>query len=202
MDGGRMLRAALASRMHPVRATRAAATVGQTFAFLFGIAGLFGNPMLLLIALFVWIGAGQEAALAEMRFGFGSTPVSAIMLDQVRTLSPGDTLESAVDLTLHGWQQDFPVVEQGQLVGMLNRSDLLPALAGEGPTFPVEKAMQRQFLSAEPQEPLHSVIAKLQQCRCRSLAVVEKGRLVGLLAAESVGDFLRIQNALHSGRRA
>ena len=70
MDGGRVLRALLAQRTDYVRATDIAAGIGKAMAFLFGIAGLFWNPMLLLIALFVWSGAGQEAAFVRHRASY------------------------------------------------------------------------------------------------------------------------------------
>jgi Zn-dependent protease len=49
MDGGRVLRSLLAMNLPYARAAR----IGQGMAVVFGFAGLFGNPMLLLIALFV-----------------------------------------------------------------------------------------------------------------------------------------------------
>src|SRR5512142_725469 len=96
MDGGSVLRSLLAMRMQYTRATRIAARTGQAMAVLFGFAGLFGNPMLLLIALFVWIGAGQEAAAVEMKAGLAGYLVRDAMQSEVRTLSPQDTLREGV----------------------------------------------------------------------------------------------------------
>ena len=95
MDGGRVLRSLLAMRMDYARATRIAAAIGQGMAVLFGFVGLFANPMLLLIALFVWIGATQEAAAAQMKSSFAGAPVREAMLTDFRALSPQDTLADA-----------------------------------------------------------------------------------------------------------
>src|SRR5207247_8066139 len=93
MDGGRVLRALLATKLSYARATQVAATVGQGFAFFFGIIGLFGvpgiynpNPFLIFIAFFVYIGASQEAALAQMRDVSRRFPVSSAMVRQFRSL--------------------------------------------------------------------------------------------------------------------
>src|SRR5512137_1095704 len=123
MDGGRVLRALLALRMDYARATRIAASIGQGMAFLFGAAGLFGNPMLILIAFFVWIGAAHEAAAVQMKSTLGGCLVREAMLTDFRTLSPRETLGQAVRLLLAGSQQDFPVVDNGQVVGMLSRAN-------------------------------------------------------------------------------
>ena len=90
MDGGRVLRSLLAMRLGPVRATNLAAAIGKGIAVVFGFVGLFTNPMLLLIALFVWIGASQEAAAVEMKSAFDGVPVREAMLTQFETLSPRD----------------------------------------------------------------------------------------------------------------
>jgi Zn-dependent protease len=54
MDGGRVLRALLAMKLGGARATQVAASVGQAFAFALGFLGLFGNPLLIFIAIFVY----------------------------------------------------------------------------------------------------------------------------------------------------
>src|SRR6266498_1184104 len=107
MDGGRVLRALLATRMSYARATQVAATVGQGFAFVFGFIGLLWNPFLLFIALFVYIGASQEAALAQMKDVSRRFPVSSAMVREFRTLSEDASLQEAVDALLATSQHDF-----------------------------------------------------------------------------------------------
>src|SRR5829696_8724112 len=121
MDGGRVLRALLAMRMDYVRATQIAANIGQGLAFLLGLFGLFNNPFLLFIAFFVWIGASQEASMVQMRNTISGIPVTQAMQTRFDILSPTDRLERVVNLILAGSQQDFPLVEDGQFIGVLTR---------------------------------------------------------------------------------
>ncbi len=113
MDGGRVLRALLALRLDYVRATEIAATTGQVLALLFGFVGLFSNPFLVFIALFVWMGAAGEASMIQMRTALRGIPVSHLMMTDFQTLSDQDRLSSAVNHILAGSQQDFPVLTGG-----------------------------------------------------------------------------------------
>ncbi|MGH9173752.1 MAG: site-2 protease family protein, partial [Vicinamibacterales bacterium] len=115
MDGGRVLRAVLAMRMEYTRATARAAAIGQGMAILFGFLGLLGNPVLIFIAFFVWIGAAQEASMVQMKSALAGIPVRRAMLTHFRTLTPANTLGDAADLVLTGSQQDFPVVQEGRV---------------------------------------------------------------------------------------
>ena len=199
MDGGRVLRALLAMRLEYVRATQIAASVGHAMAILFVIAGfLMGNPMLMLIALFVWIGASQEATLVQMRAALGGIPVMRAMIRDFKILHPDDPLEQAVQYVLAGFQQDFPVVEDGQLVGILRRSDLITALSEKGAETPVREVMQREFVTTHPREMLQTAFTRLEECACHTLPVVENGQLVGLITADTVAETLMIQEALRA----
>ncbi len=122
MDGGRVLRALLAMKLDYARATRIAASVGQLMAIGFGFFGLTGSPMLLLIALFVWIGAEGEARMVQERVTLRDIPVRAAMLTDYRILNPSSTLGQAAELLLAGAQQDFPVMGEGQPDRLLTRS--------------------------------------------------------------------------------
>ena len=196
MDGGRVLRALLAMRMEYTKATQIAASLGQGLAFALGFIGLFTNPFLVFIALFVWIGAAQEASMVQIRSALEGIPVARAMLTDFRSLTSRDSLARAVDLILTGSQQDFPVVDDGHVVGVLTRGDLLIALAQRGQQTPVVDVMRREFQTVASSEMLDTVFARLQTCECHVLPVVQRGQLVGLVTMDNVGEFVAIQTAL------
>lgn len=71
MDGGRVVRALLATRLEYTRATQIAAMLGQGITLVLGFVGLFSNPLLVFVALFVWMGAAQEASMVQMKSALG-----------------------------------------------------------------------------------------------------------------------------------
>jgi Zn-dependent protease len=194
MDGGRALRAVLATRMEYTRATQWAARVGQGMAICFGFVGLQGNPMLIFIALFVWIGAGQEASVVQMKSALAGIPLRRAMLTHFRTLTPASTLGDAVDLLLTGSQQDFPVVTNGRVEGMLTRSDLVRALPQSGRAALVADNM-RECPVAQASEMLETVLGRLRGRDCHTIPVLEHGSLIGLVTMDNVGEFLMIHAA-------
>lgn len=201
MDGGRVLRALLAMRMDYVRATHIAASIGQGMAAVFGFIGLFSNPFLIFVALFVWIGAAQEAGMAQMKSGLAGLPVSRVMMTDFRALAPEDTLARAVEHILAGSQHDFPVVNAGQVIGVLTRSNLMTGLAQHGPEGPVSDIMQRGVCTAEADEMVEVVLARRGENDCPVLSVTRNGELVGLLSNENLGEYLMIQAALDKAAR-
>lgn len=201
MDGGRALRAILAMRMDYVRATQMAASIGQSMALLFGFVGLFLNPFLLFIALVVWVGASQEAAMVQMKSALGGIPLIRAMITDFRALAPHEPLSRAVADILAGFQQDFPVVDDARVVGVLTRADLLRALVERGQDAPVGDVMRRDFATAEVHEMLEDVAARLSTGACHTLPVTRNGSLVGMVTMENVGEFLMIQGALAEARK-
>jgi predicted transcriptional regulator len=173
-----------------------AASVGQALALVFGFLGLFGAPLLIFVALFVYLGAAQEASLVQMKAALGGIPVQRAMITDYRALAPDDSLGTAVRHILEGFQQDFPVVQDDRVVGMLTRAKLLSALSESGVNASVGGVMQTEFETAEPGEMLEAVFLRLQSCDCHSLPVLRNGQLVGVITMENLGEFLMIQSAL------
>ena len=198
MDGGRVLRALLAVRMSYARATQIAATVGQGFAFVFGFIGLIWNPFLIFIALFVYIGATQEAALAQMKDVSRRFPVSSAMVREFRTLPEHATLEEAVDALLATSQHDFPVVDEtGNVAGVLTRHDLIAALRKNDPALRVGDVMRRNIPTVTTGTRFEEAFRIMQECNCPAVPVLDSmKRLVGLLTPENVTELMMIQSAM------
>lgn len=201
MDGGRVLRALLAMRMPYARATRVAATIGQGMAMLFGLWGLTGGgPLLLFIALFVWIGASDEAHAAEQTSLLHGLRVRDGMLTDFHAVSPDDTAATVVRLTLQGWQADFPVMSEGRLVGVVTAQDVLTALERNDPSAGVAGFMRAGTAHCEPGEMLEAAVERLRSSGLPLMPVVEGGRVVGLLTPGNVLEVLMFRRALsHAG---
>jgi predicted transcriptional regulator len=196
MDGGRVLRALLAIRLDYSRATQYAANIGQAMAFLFGILGLFSNPFLLFIAIFIYLGAAQEANMVQMKSTMRDIFVKDAMVTDFVTLSPSDPLKRAVELTLTTSQSDFPVVEDGELRGILTQPVLFDVLQRREQKVSVDEVMTREFVSVDFLDELETAFIKLNSCNCTTIPVLRNGQLIGLLTSENVGEFVKIKTAL------
>lgn len=200
MDGGRVLRALLATRLEYTQATHIAANIGQMMALGFGFLGFFYNPFLMFIALFVWIGAAQEASIVQMKSALAGIPVIRAMITDFQSLNSRDPLTRAIEHTLAGSQQDFPVMAEGQVVGILTRKDMLAALTKHGEDARVGDFMQTEFETVDASEMLEPAFRRLQSCPCRTVPVHRGGKLVGLVTMENVGEFVAIQAANRTSR--
>jgi Zn-dependent protease len=199
MDGGRVLRALLALKQDYAQATQTAANVGQGMAILFGLFGLISfNPILLFIALFVYVGAQQESQQAVYRAFTEGTPVRQAMVTRFTTLAAEDTLDDAVDELLAGTDHDFPVVRDDRIVGLLRRKQLIQALSAHDRDTPVTEVADRDIFTTEPGAPLDEVFRRMNELNCGTVPVVEGERLVGLLTLENVGELIMVSSALQS----
>lgn len=197
MDGGRVLRAALTFRMGRDSATTLAARIGQTLAIGFGILGLFGNPFLILIAVFIWIGAASEAGATLLETQLRNKPVARAMITDFHTLAPNAPLSHAVDVTLAGKQTDFPVLDGNRVVGVAHQTSILRGLRDYGLDGQVADIMT-EAVTADRRDDLATLLEALQQDpESRLVCIMDRGALVGVIDMENISEYLRIQSALH-----
>jgi Zn-dependent protease len=200
MDGGRVLRALLAMRLGRRRATAIAANVGQGMAILFGIVGFFYNPFLIFIGIFVYLGAQAEASMVEMQSALAGLRVRDAMMTRFRTLAAQDTLAKAVEELLAGSQQDFPVLENAQPIGILRRNDLVKALAEGRRDAAVTESMSHDCETVDEATSLKSAVESMRERQCATVPVVAGGRVVGLLTLEHISEIIMVNAAMeHQG---
>lgn len=201
MDGGRILRAALASKLGFTRATELAATIGQWIAFALGFLGLLYNPMLIFIAIFVYLAAASEAQLVAVRAMSRGVPVGAAMMTELATLSPDEHIDAAVDTLLRTSQSEFPVLDaQGRMAGLLGRGEMIRALKERGPGASVADAMTTDIPTISNRHCLDDAFRTLQERSAPAVAVVDTdGKLVGLITSETIGEMLMVREALPQG---
>lgn len=203
MDGGRVLRALLAMVMGHAKATLIAARIGQGLAFVFGFIGLFYNPLLIFIALFVYLGASSENAMAQMKDVTQGVHVADAMVTELSVLSETDTIDDAIEALLRTSQQEFPVVDpQGRILGILTREPMIRALRQTGPGTPVVQAMQACPRTVHPQDRFEGAFRLMQESGCPALPVVDgTGRLIGLVTPENIGELMMVRSILREGER-
>lgn len=197
MDGGRVLRALLAYRLGYTRGTRIAASIGQAVAFGLGLLGLFGNPLLLFVALFVYMGAASEASAVQLREAGQRMIASDAAVTRFDTLSPSSTIEDAVESLLRTSQHEFPVVDgAGRLRGVLTREDMIRALREQGADTPVLDVMRRDIPVMHHRQPLDEALRVLQGGKLPAIGVADAdGKLLGLITPENVGELMMVQAA-------
>ena len=200
MDGGRVFRALLALWLPRVQATRVAAFGGQVMAFAFGFLGLFTvNPLLVLIAVFIFIAAGAESSYVAMQDFGRHTGVRAAMITNFETLEEEATLNEAVSALIRTTQHEFPVVDrQGHFVGFLTRRALYGALAEEEGrrVRPIAPYVDREAPSVPLGAPLEAAMEAMARGPSPAVGVLgPSGGLIGYVTHENIGELMVVRGA-------
>ncbi|MBS7544340.1 site-2 protease family protein [Ancylobacter oerskovii] len=197
MDGGRVLRAVLAMRMSHAQATQTAASIGQALAIGLGFLGIFGNPMLIIIAVFVFLAASGEAGTVQMRQAAQGVLIQDAMITHFETLGPQSSVGDAAEALIRTTQKEFPIVDgAGHLRGVLTRDAMIRALQASGPQAPVLEAMQVDIPTLPVRAPLDKALKLLTESGAPVLGALDaEGRLAGLLSPENVGEMMMLRAA-------
>jgi Zn-dependent protease/CBS domain-containing protein len=203
MDGGRVLRAALATKFGYVRATELAASIGQFVAYALGFVGLLYNPILIFIAIFVYLAASSEAHMVALRAASQGVPVSYAMVTHFEKLRPDDRLDNAVETLLQTGQSEFPVVDgTGKPVGILGRGDIIRAIKTLGPDARVSQAMRAELPTISQRHTLEEAFKLLQQRASPAVGIIDTaGALIGMVTGETVAEMMMLRGALPKSAR-
>ena len=202
MDGGRLFRAGLGLLVSYRRATTVAAFVGQGLAIVFIMAGWHYEAwVLMLIGAFIFFGADGEDKLVRARSLLADHTVGDLMRREFATLTPADTVERGLQLVYQTGQDAFPVLNDGRLLGMVDRPALLETVNKLGPLVPVGAVMNRQFMVAQPQDRAALVQDEILSDGWGSVPVIENGQLVGLLLPDNISRFQLVRAGLKAARR-
>jgi stage IV sporulation protein FB len=204
MDGGRVLRAVLSMGLDRARATRIAAGIGQTVAFGLGFLGLFGNPLLIFIALFVFLAASHESYAVELEEATRQASTRQAAITAFTSLDMAATVSEAAEALIATSQREFPVTDgAGRLRGVLTRDGMIRALASKGPSTPVIEVMERDLPVINRRAPLNQAVALLQQKGAPLVGVVDDDqRVVGIITLENLAEFMMVDEARRGWRRS
>lgn len=196
MDGGRVLRAVLAMNMDTPRATALAARIGQAFAMFFFVLGLFYNPILMFVGIFIWFAAASEEQSAAFT-GFASRlTVRDAMEPAPLTFTVAERLSAAIDALLASPQKEFPVLDgEGRVAGILDRDAMILGLRSHGASVPVADVM-RGSQPLLPGQPLADAFLAMRMRGANAEVVVDgAGRVLGVLTNDNVAEMMMVESA-------
>lgn len=195
MDGGRVFRAVLSTRMSRVEATKAATALGKLLALVFFLFGLFSNIIMAVIAVFIYFGAHSENIMIQQLSLLEGHDIRDAMITDFTALHPGDPLQSAIDRILASTEQNFIVREGDDIVGILFMSDLAPALREKGEETLVAEVMERDIVTLKASDPLPTAYRQLKRGNKNFFPVTENGKIVGVLDMNNINEFLTFRAA-------
>lgn len=189
LDGGRVLRAVLAMAVGMPKATRIATTVGKVIAVLLGVYGVMsGNFSLALIAVFIFLGAGQENAGTQAQTMLTTLRVGDAYNRHAITLDIGDRVSKVVDYILTSYQPDFAVLQNGKPLGIVTRDDVLRALGTDARDLFVTGIMNRDVVRVEADTTLDEVRTHMATKSARVVAVYQGEDYLGLVSIEDIAE--------------
>jgi Zn-dependent protease len=195
LDGGRVFRGEFAKAHGSLKGTRAAAGLGQAIAFGLVIGGiLLPNMWLVMLGAFVMIGAHMEDQGLLLQTDVDAVRMRDVMLTQFSLLSASDTLEDALQRSVHTLQDVFPVVRGSNLVGAVSRQGIVEALQADGNGY-VQGVMTRSFQTAQPDDSLVKTLRRIMAGQgAQIVPVLEGDRIVGIITPQNLAHSMGLLN--------
>lgn len=194
MDGGRVLRAYLArSKPLPV-ATRIAANIGKGFAVLFGIfAVITFSPILVIIAVFIYLGAGQESNAMRYKFLLQDVTVRDMMSTPVLSVPLNMPVRDVIEQMYGSRHLGFPVVDRGVLVGMITIDEVHKMNPLDREAMQVRDVMSRDPVFLPPGAPVEDALRIMSQKNIGHIPVIDHDELIGIVTREDIMKVIELK---------
>ena len=195
LDGGRVFRGEFAKSKGGIKSSRAASGLGPAIAVGLMIIGfLIPNMWLIMIGGFVLIGAHMEDQGLLLQTDVDAVRMRDVMLTQFSMLSASDTLEDALQRSVHTLQDVFPVVRGANLVGAVSRQSIVDALHTDGNGY-VQGVMTRSFQTAQPDDSLVKTLRRIMAGKgAQMVPVLEGDRIVGIITPQNLAHSMGLLN--------
>ncbi len=192
MDGGRVLRALLSIPLGRVKATAIAASLGQVLAVVFFMLGVFFNPFLILIALFIFVAAYSENQMVKQTSLLEGHKVQDAMLTNITLLHPTNTMQTAVDVLLAGSERDFVITDNDEIVGVLYHKDIIKH--ANRPSIMITDVMQKVFSTIEASDEVNKIFNLINEEKKIFYPVTNNGKLVGAIDMNNLSEFILLKS--------
>jgi Zn-dependent protease/predicted transcriptional regulator len=195
MDGGRVLRALLAFKLRREKATLIAARIGQFIAIIFIFIGFSSSPALILIGIFILIGAQSEATYTKTKSTLSHYTVRDVSMGEIKTINSSETVNTAVQMLLQGQSTYFLILENEQPIGTLSRDEIISGLSEHGGNVAIQTVMNKEIVFLESNTPLEEAYRKLRESNTYLIVIVENQQMIGVLDNENILEFIMIREA-------
>ncbi len=196
MDGGRLFRSALAMKMSRLQATSIAKDIGQIFAIIFIIAGIFVNPFLIIIGIFVLLGAKGEHEMIKYQDILNQYTVEDVLKTDYQALDADETIGQAAEKLVHISDRGFVITSEGEFAGLLTKNDIIKGLNERGREIAVKEFMDSDVPSVRSSDSLFEVYKDMRRNQHEIVPVKAGDNFKGVLELENINEFLLIKKAI------
>lgn len=195
MDGGRILRSLLSYKLTRQKATLIAASIGQILAIGFVFLGFFGNPFLIFIGLFIFLGAQAETTFVQTKFFLKNFYAHDVLMKEYKTIELNEPVRTAVTMLLNGQSKTFLVTDNENPVGVLTRDHIIRLLSKSGPDALVKDGMETKLPQVDALTPLDELYQRMMEDKAQLVLITQNSHFVGIVDMENITEFIMIRNA-------
>jgi Zn-dependent protease/CBS domain-containing protein len=190
MDGGRVFRALLAERLKYSDATRYAVYLGKIFGIAMVLIGFIYNFFLILVGIFVYIGASEEAEQTIISTTLAGVRVKDVMRSEIGSVNPQQSITEVLERMFNNRYHDALVEKEGVFQGIITWNELIKVKPEERSTLRVEQ-MPLKNISVHEDESILEANKIMIKEKIDLIPVVDKqtpSKIVGVITSEAIAN--------------